>query len=481
MPVVDEEIKQQIIRQVEYYFSTENLFKDVFLRKKMDTQGFVPLQILVQFHRLNVISGDVNTVLTSLLASNEVEVLYNSERGPLVRARQDPTKWVYPIDERDESARHPGPATMFFQTHQETLRQMQEYQQYPYTQPYYFDSQYGGFPGGPFSRPHDHESSPPHVSDPAHSPVSPHFDLQNRKLSGEASPFVPNGVNYGPPMVNGDSSAYVFPTVTEESEEPVNTLDEDNLATLVVIVHDNTGKSVPPALPVNGVNHKVESADDSQRTPLQPVTWRIPGITAPNSPGSPRTEKNPQKQRSQTGEREQLYPEFLQSALKSRESHLKSSKETQQMVHLYQFWSDFLRDYWVPSMYTEFLNYAVDDANNTRRSGLVQLFSMYERVLETKFRPSLWNDFVRLAGEDYRNGQLAGIERVWRIRGKLFSQGRMVKILDGDVFRLVDMEIKQAADLDRLRQEVKPAGVVLVPYTIVSSSPTVLTQQGQSV
>lgn len=42
-------------------------------------------------------------------------------------------------------------------------------------------------------------------------------------------------------------------------------------------------------------------------------------------------------------------------------------------------------------------------------------------------------------------------------------------ILDGDVSRLVDEELQHPTGLDRLRKEVKPPGVVLVPYTTVRS------------
>jgi hypothetical protein len=121
-------------------------------------------------------------------------------------------------------------------------------------------------------------------------------------------------------------------------------------------------------------------------------------------------------------------------------------------------------------MYSEFTRYAIEDANQGRRTGLQRLFNMYESVLLNKFRISLWSDFVRLAGEDYRNGYLAGIEGVWRIRGIIGSKGRAVPITDGDVLRLVEMELQQPSDLDRLRSEVKPASVVLVPYTNVPTS-----------
>ena len=455
----------------------------------MDSQGFVPIAVLVQFHRLQVITNDVPTVLSALLSSTEVEVLSNSERGPLVRARRDPTKWVYPVNERDETAKHPGPSAYYYQAHQDSLRQVQDNYQYSYPQPYYFDAQYG-FPTSPY-RPHEQELAPPIVNepDPHSSPISPHYDLQNRKLSGEASVFVPNGV----PMTNGDGGAFdvhamrsVIPTVTEEHDEPVEVLDDDNLSNLVIIVTDPKDKPVTPALPMNGIKREQEP----NRPPPHPVTWRFSDVTAatqastsvsiksglssltaqddvPSRNGTGETaltETNLKKQLSQSGITESSYSEFRSKAIQSRP---KSNGDSSQMIHLYHFWSDFLSDYWVPGMYAEFVHYAVEDANANRRTGLLKLFSLYERVLEVKFRASLWSDFVRLAGEDYRNGHLAGIESVWQIRGHISARGRNVIIQDGDVSRLVEVEIQHPGDFDRLRKEVKPAGLVLVPYTTV--------------
>jgi hypothetical protein len=458
----------------------------------MDTQGFVPISSLVQFHRLQIITNDVPTVLNALLSSTEVEVLSNSERGPLVRARHDPTKWVYPMNDREETAKHPGPSAYYFQAHQDSLRQLQDNYQYSYPQPYYFDAQYG-FPSSPY-RPHEQELAPPIVSEPdTHSsPISPHYDQQNRKLSGEASIFIPNGVQYSP-MMNGNIGAFdvhsmrsAIPTVTEEHDEPSEALDDDNLSNLIVIVTDPKDKPVVPALPMNGVKHEQEP----RRPSPPPVTWRFSDVTAatqastsvsiksdlssltahddvPSRSGTGETaltEKNLKKQLSQSGVTELSYSEFRSKAIQSRQ---KSNPDSTPMLHLYQFWSDFLYDYWVPGMYTEFVHYAVEDANANRRTGLLKLFSLYERVLEVKFRTSLWNDFVRLAGEDYRNGHLAGIESVWQIRGHISARGRNVTIQDGDVSRLVEAEIQHPADFDRLRKEVKPASVVLVPYTTV--------------
>jgi len=467
----------------------------------MDSQGFVPLQVLVQFNRLSSIAHDIHTLQIALIGSNGLELLSSSERGPLVRARQDPTKWVYPLSERDEIAKHPGPAPSYFQAQQAIDRQMQEYQQYPYPQPYFFDPQYG-FPTAPF-RSQDQDGSPPQVElDPqsSQSPVSAPFDPQNRKLSGDASIFIPNGVNFTPPMTNGDMGAYdlqslntAISTVSEEPED--GNFEEDNLANIILTINDPKNKPIIPALPVNGVHHRsvTENPSPTVRSPLQGLTWRFSDATAATQASNSMsvnsglssltvhedlpqknktaetalTEKNLKKQLSQSGITEYTYPEFRKSAIQSREAGPKSKKESTEMINLYQFWADFLRGYWTPSMYSEFIRYAIEDANQGRRTGLVRLFNMYEAVLLNKFRISLWSDFVRLAGEDYRNGYVTGIEAVWRIRGIIASKGRAVPITDGDVSRLVDIELQQPSDLERLRREVKPAGVVLVPYTNV--------------
>jgi hypothetical protein len=296
-------------------------------------------------------------------------------------------------------------------------------------------------------------------------------------------------------MVNGhDVGAFdmhpvqaAMPSVSEEEE--VDVLDEDSLGGLVVTVTDPKDRPIIPALPMNGTNARSERDLDIPRSPTAPVTWRFSDVTAATQASTPSvksglssltlpqddtptpksrstesalTEKNLKKQAVQSGISELAYQDFETKALESRK---KSSRESVSMIRLYQFWSDFLCDYWVPAMYTSFVKYAVEDANNMRRTGLLKLFSFYERVLMRKFRTLLWNDFIRLAGEDYRNGHLAGIESVWRIRRE--TRDRSVGIQDGDVSRLVDGEIRQSSDFEQLRREVKPAEIVLVPYTIV--------------
>ena len=468
----------------------------------MDDQGYVPLSELVQFARLRTITSDAYVVLVALLSSTETEVLSQSERGPLVRARHDWAKWVFPENEREESARHPGPADFWYSTHLNWYRAASEaYQQQFQSQQYLFDQQFS-FPPAPFRPPQEHELSPAIVTEePQLPPHSLHFDPQNRKLSREAKSFVPNGAHYQPPMVNGhDGVAFdmhsvenSIPPVSEGPEEPVDIVEEDNLRNLLVAVPEPKDRPIIPALPMNGVKAKSDRDLDLSRSPTQPITWRFSDVTAATQGSSPSVksgvsslmvaqddipasksrpaeppliETNLKPQAGQSGITELAYQDFESKALESRQN---SARDSISMLRLYQFWSDFLCNHWVPSMYMSFVKYAVEDANKMRRTGLLRLFSFYERVLTVKFRMSLWNDFIRLAGEDYRNGHLAGIESVWRIRPS--TRGKNVVIQDGDVTRLVDGEIRQFADFEQLRKEVKPAEIVLVPYTIVLASP----------
>jgi len=47
----------------EYYFSNENLIKDFFLRRQMDSDGWIPVELLASFRRVRIHTGSVNTQL----------------------------------------------------------------------------------------------------------------------------------------------------------------------------------------------------------------------------------------------------------------------------------------------------------------------------------------------------------------------------------------------------------------------------------
>lgn len=76
-----------VARQIEYYFSDENLAKDEYLKSKLSKDGYAPLELIAKFYRLVNMSfgGDTNIILAALreIVQNPeatVEVAVGSEQ-----------------------------------------------------------------------------------------------------------------------------------------------------------------------------------------------------------------------------------------------------------------------------------------------------------------------------------------------------------------------------------------------------------------
>ncbi|KAL7035694.1 hypothetical protein ACKWTF_008511 [Chironomus riparius] len=82
-------IKESIKKQIEYYFSEENLNRDFFLRRKMDSEGYLPITLIASFHRVQALSSDVALVLSSVKESDKLEVYKDFK----IRTKYDPLKW----------------------------------------------------------------------------------------------------------------------------------------------------------------------------------------------------------------------------------------------------------------------------------------------------------------------------------------------------------------------------------------------------
>jgi la-related protein 1 len=105
-PMVIPMLKQQL----EYYFSVENLCKDLYLRKHMDSQGFVPLHFVAGFQRLRMLSGDINLIRAICEDSAEIEYVVGDDDTERLRRVRGWEKFVLAMEAREELARNPGPA-----------------------------------------------------------------------------------------------------------------------------------------------------------------------------------------------------------------------------------------------------------------------------------------------------------------------------------------------------------------------------------
>jgi len=78
----DDELKEKIISQVEFYFSDANILKDAFLLKhvRRNKQGFVSLKLITSFRKVKSLTKDYRTVAYSLRQSEQLEVNEDSTK-----------------------------------------------------------------------------------------------------------------------------------------------------------------------------------------------------------------------------------------------------------------------------------------------------------------------------------------------------------------------------------------------------------------
>lgn len=98
--------------QVEYYFSVENCVKDWYLRKHMDSLGFVPLTVIASFNRMRELLVESHVLRQACMDSVVLELVMGGDGVERVRSREGWEKWVIQDKSlRHPSARHDGPSS----------------------------------------------------------------------------------------------------------------------------------------------------------------------------------------------------------------------------------------------------------------------------------------------------------------------------------------------------------------------------------
>ncbi|RLN54427.1 hypothetical protein BBJ29_007525 [Phytophthora kernoviae] len=79
--------------QIEFYFTSDNLVRDIFLRQHMDVDGFVPLAFVGSFQAVYSVHQDYESLLEAMKHSETIEL---DEQNEKIRLREGWQKWVWP-------------------------------------------------------------------------------------------------------------------------------------------------------------------------------------------------------------------------------------------------------------------------------------------------------------------------------------------------------------------------------------------------
>ncbi|MED6193569.1 hypothetical protein PIB30_020713 [Stylosanthes scabra] len=87
----DPHLYTKIVNQIDYYFSNDNLIKDLYLRQNMDEQGWVPISLIAGFKKVMQLTDNVQIVLDAVRTSSVIEV-----NGDKIRRGNDWERWLIP-------------------------------------------------------------------------------------------------------------------------------------------------------------------------------------------------------------------------------------------------------------------------------------------------------------------------------------------------------------------------------------------------
>ncbi|KAG3184437.1 hypothetical protein PC128_g13737 [Phytophthora cactorum] len=94
VPTPDVKVTAQWAKnQIEFYFTSDNLVRDIFLRQHMDVDGYVPLAFVGSFQAVYSVHQDYESLLEAMKHSETVEL---DEQNEKIRLREGWQKWVWP-------------------------------------------------------------------------------------------------------------------------------------------------------------------------------------------------------------------------------------------------------------------------------------------------------------------------------------------------------------------------------------------------
>lgn len=456
-------LMEMVSTQMEYYFSLDNLLKDMFLRRHMDSQGFVFLDVIGSFNRIKQLTQDKEMLKAVCLASDAIEIRVGEDGKERLRRREGWDQFVLPMKDRDADAQNDGP---------QHLQRPEKPQLQVFAPPPSRGPQSAGHFG------HQQQRNDRRSYDPGYPMMNgmaqhyPGFPAVPEAAYGETVNGDDNrGRATKSPMHNHDASPSQQLMVDDKDAAP-DAFPDDQISALVVVVqprpphHSAATRTFSngsiDSRSIFGEMDKSAKSKESQKgsaTDGETLTNGTNGTSSESrgaSPSAPspndRAGANPDislwwmKDGSAlsdppSGVSLEPYGQLRLKALDQR-SHAATGTCPYDLDVLYQFWCHFLIRNFNSRMYSEFKYYATNDGQDRHNcTGLQSLVKFYAQALSSHnpIRDRLVKDYLELVNTEppkLEGAAFKSLRSAWR-NGALNLKNRK-KLAD-----LVDEALKE--------------------------------------
>ncbi|RMZ84301.1 hypothetical protein DV738_g528, partial [Chaetothyriales sp. CBS 135597] len=439
-------VLSMVITQFEYYFSIDNLCKDMYLRKNMDSQGWVPLRVIANFKRIKALTEENFPWEMMRFVASQVrnaEHLSMPDGEDKIRSRENWRDFVLPIEDRFPAAQTDGPQLQPIHQTPQLFAPLSQEVVPPVSPPIRSanaaaatTSPNGSFdptplaPYAPIS-PLDGSAAVDRgfgipLSPPEHA-ASPPPPVQ---AAARESPSAPRS-QYPRVFRDRPTGQMVSPTPNGHHRQPSRsftdevTFPDEGIAGICILMREPSFDPARDDLPQLSRELTNESRTSASFQPAPPAQRGLADLSGPGLQGvvfgysnalptAPEPSRFVYKDGLQSeipadkpGQYVLSYPQARESAFRNRELGLADAMST-----MYSFWSSFLVDNFNLGMYQEFKTTSLQDLSRGDDSGIKHLMVYFDKALKSR---SPIADAVAADLANFLRDEADGKARVYKI------------------------------------------------------------------